>query len=171
MALANPEHALDVLNRHLPDTPLSFDETGLCQMTVQDAFVLNLQKVDDSRLRVVTYLDGLVQAMTARFLLNAATANHDGSAGVFTRFGLHKAAGILCLEDMIDISGLNADAFEARVLQFTKTAAYWLANADNLFDDENPLEPMVHRTGSGMDDAEFHAYADFADDMSLLVKV
>ena len=170
MALTDPAHALDVLAQNLDDGDLSFDNSGLCQITVQDVFVLNLQKVDARRLRLVTYLDGLVQAMSARFLLNAATANQDGSAGLYSRFGLHKRAGVLCLEELLDVTILDADALEARVLTFTKTAAYWLANADNLFDDENPLEPLVHHTGSGMDDAEFQAYAEFADDMSVIVK-
>lgn len=171
MALSTSEHALDVLSRHLSEARLSFDETGLCQLTVHDTFILNVQKISDTRLRLITYLDGLLQAMTARFLLNAATANHDGSSGVFARFGLHNSAGILCLEETLDLIAMDADAFEARVLEFTRTAAYWLANADNLFDDTNPLEPLVHRTGSGMEDAEFQTYSEFSSDMSLLVKV
>ena len=171
MALGGPDHALDILAAAMPGEALRFDGAGLCQLTVQDAFVLNLQRLDDRRIRAVSYLDGILHAMTARFLLNGMTENHRGGAGRHARFGLHETAGILSIEELIEVAGMEAATFEARILSFIKSVAYWVANADNLFEDPNALEPQVHRTGSGMDDAEFRAFAAFGDDPALLVKV
>ncbi|MCL3883320.1 type III secretion system chaperone [Marivita sp. GX14005] len=170
MALDGPDDALRVLETALGGAALGFDEGGVCQVTVQDAFVLNLVKSSDAALRLVTYLDAQIQPMTARFLLNAMTENHLGGAGPHGRFGLHRDMGILALEETIACQGLDPAVFEARVLGFVKTAAYWVLNADNLFDDPNALEDQVHATGARMAEDVFASYAsDDAD--AFVVKV
>ncbi|MFP7674952.1 type III secretion system chaperone [Marivita sp. S0852] len=170
MALDGPDDALRVLETALGGGTLAFDTGSVCQVTVQNAFVLNLRKMDDTRLRLITYLDGQIQPMTARFLLNAMTENHLGGTGPHGRFGLHRDLGILALEETIACRGLDPTAFEARVLAFVKTAAYWVLNGDNLFDDPNALEDQVHATGARMSEDVYAAYTgDEAD--AVFVKV
>ncbi|MGR3483833.1 MAG: type III secretion system chaperone [Paracoccaceae bacterium] len=150
--LGTADRALETLSALIGGAPLTFDADGIAQLTVQDAIVVNLQRLGPSRLRLITYLDGIASAMTARMLLNALTQNH-AATGADAAFGLHERVGILSLEDRVDVAEISADAFEARVLAFVKAAADRTARAEALWDAPNPLEGEVHRTGSGMDDA------------------
>ena len=107
---------------------LEFNSAGVAELKFDGEVSIYLVKISDTQLEFVNYLEISGYEADIYVLRALLHANHMGDATGCGRLALDPQDDELMFCERVNVTELDAKAFEARLLEFVKHVTFWLSD-------------------------------------------